>query len=743
MPGVGSTYENVVNAEHVYEDLTDSDLSAGWTEVGAAVPNKTCSVPPRRVKRVQVSSFRVFQPVVGPATVKDRTRYQSFVLKEIPLEDEWKKKVEATLRKESVKPWQVAGMHRGELTLERFLFQKAAEETPQNAELPLDVQPDQLSGFGEAVFEWLSVLTFIKGTEDPDPDMHWPLPVYEPKADVWASTAEVESMFRTFSSDPAAMEKARKGNAEAVNAKFMMPPWSPAMGAVVGPNDDFMYEACTDLVIKPNHDVNYKIFGGPPLAAIDYQFHPDRMGPEYKGAVRRKRIERGAVPVEIMLTAKCDGARDVWGILGPRLVVRGTRFQIVEFTKLFCDRELGFSGWWSRLPSQTKQAFLSRPKWYGLPPELDPHFRDVIRTAEETAQPGEEFVLGRLNEEKLVGCLPITNWFTLEDMINKRYPKTVVKVGGESGTTGRTTLFFNAAIDKMKFGTAFVSTIVSARKLNAAMDFEQWKDRALFLKQLEKERLVLNSEERKLVHQAHLNHISEYHKKLFVDERSTHIYTPRSVRGTVTGPGRQPRESIPPSHRYMGSNPPAPRAKPPPSTTPTATCWPAAARRETRAQKIARVLDLLEDEDTQNNERRMEEGLPSRDPWVRPPSQIPRDTATDAIARQGALAQEDHPLRPMGARTAQEVLAENRVEGTPTIQESDEPPVSPPPPLIEQRLLPTLLTAETPATAPPGQPLEPPPPPLPAPEAVVPAEDLPPDPVPEQHAGADVCRLLV
>ena len=262
MPGVGATYENVVNAEHVYEDLNDSDLSAGWTEVGAAVPSKTCSVPPKRIKRVQVRSFRVFQPVVGPATVNDRKRYVPFALKEIPLDVEWKTKVEATLRKESVKPWQVAGMHRGELTFERFLFQKAAEETPQNAELPLDVQPNQLSGFGEAVFEWLSVLTFIKGTEDPDPDMHWPLPVYEPKADVWASTAEVECMFRTFSSDPAAMEKARKGNAEAVNAKFMMPPWSPATGAVLGPNDDFMYEACTDLVIKPNHDVNYKIFGG-------------------------------------------------------------------------------------------------------------------------------------------------------------------------------------------------------------------------------------------------------------------------------------------------------------------------------------------------------------------------------------------------------------------------------------------------------------------------------------------------
>ena len=29
-----ATYENVVNAEHVYADLEDSDLSAGWREVG-------------------------------------------------------------------------------------------------------------------------------------------------------------------------------------------------------------------------------------------------------------------------------------------------------------------------------------------------------------------------------------------------------------------------------------------------------------------------------------------------------------------------------------------------------------------------------------------------------------------------------------------------------------------------------------------------------------------------------------
>ena len=82
------------------------------------------------------------------------------------------------------------------------------------------------------------------------------------------------------------------------------------------------------------------------------------------------------------------------------------------------------------------------------------------------------------------------------------------------------------------------------------------------------------------------------------------------------------------------------------------------------------------------------------------------------------MAQEDHPLRPMGARRAQEVLAENRVEGVPSIQESTEPPDSPPPPLIEQRLLPSLLTAGTPVPAP------------------------PPDLVPEPQAGADVCRLV-
>ena len=89
-----------------------------------------------------------------------------------------------------------------------------------------------------------------------------------------------------------------------------------------------------------------------------------------------------------------------------------------------------------------------------------------------------------------------------------------------------------------------------------------------------------------------------------------------------------------------------------------------------------------------------------------------RDTATDAFARQAALAQEDHPLRPMGARRAQEVLAENRVEGIPTIQESEEP-------------------------------LESQPPPLSASEAEALVADPPPDQVPEPHARADVCRLVV
>ena len=161
MPGVGATYENVVNAEHVYEDLTDSDLSAGWREVGVAVPDKARSVPPP-AKRTQVTSFRLFQPVIGPATAKDRKRYQQYALTAIPLDEGWKPKVEATLRKESVKPWQMAGLNRGITEREVFLFQQAHEEQPQNAALPLDIDPAQLSGYAEAVFEWLSVVTFIK-----------------------------------------------------------------------------------------------------------------------------------------------------------------------------------------------------------------------------------------------------------------------------------------------------------------------------------------------------------------------------------------------------------------------------------------------------------------------------------------------------------------------------------------------------------------------------------------------------
>ena len=143
--------------------------------------------------------------------------------------------------------------------------------------------------------------------------------------------------------------------------------------------------------------------------------------------------------------------------------------------------------------------------------------------------------------------------------------------------------------------------------------------------------------------------------------------------------------------------------RPPPLEIRTASCWTAAVRRETRAQKNAQAEEMLEAEDTENNKRRVEEGLPSLDPRDRPPLRTPHDTATDA----GALA-----------RVQAEVLAENRVEGIPTIPESDEPPDSPPPPLIERRPLPTLLTAGTPVDEP------------------------PPDQVPEQQAVADVCRLV-
>ena len=94
------------------------------------------------------------------------------------------------------------------------------------------------------------------------------------------------------------------------------------------------------------------------------------------------------------------------------------------------------------------------------------------------------------------------------------------------------------------------------------------------------------------------------------------------------------------------------------------------------------------------------------------PSTIQHDSATDALARQGALAQDDHPLRHMGARQAHDVLKVNQVEGISTIPESDEPPESPQPP-------------------------------LPAPEAEAPITDPLPDQLPEPNAVADVCRLVV
>jgi len=182
-----TTYEDVESSEHVYEDILDSDIPTGWTGVrGATVPDKARSVPPP-VNYVQVKDFRVFQPVIGPAAIKNRQRYLPYDLQPIPLDEEWKPKVEATLRKESVKHWQVAGLERGNAESEKFLFQQAPEEEPQNAALPLAIDPAQLSGYAEAVFEWLSVITFIKGAEDPDPDMHWPLPVLVPKNDVWAA----------------------------------------------------------------------------------------------------------------------------------------------------------------------------------------------------------------------------------------------------------------------------------------------------------------------------------------------------------------------------------------------------------------------------------------------------------------------------------------------------------------------------------------------------------------------------
>ena len=164
-----ATYENVVNAEHVYVDIKDPDLHDGWTGVGAAIPEKTHSVPPA-VKHVQVKAFRVFRPVISAATIKNRQRYLPFDLTPLPWDDLWRPKVEAAIRQESWSVWQRAGLDRGSGS---FIYQRAGEEEPQNAVLPLKIEPGQLSGYAEAVFEWLSVITFIKGEENPNATMHW------------------------------------------------------------------------------------------------------------------------------------------------------------------------------------------------------------------------------------------------------------------------------------------------------------------------------------------------------------------------------------------------------------------------------------------------------------------------------------------------------------------------------------------------------------------------------------------
>ena len=60
---------------------------------------------------------------------------------------------------------------------------------------------------------------------------------------------------------------------------------------------------------------------------------------------------------------------------------------------------------------------------------------------------------------------------------------------------------------------------------------------------------------------------------------------------------------------------------------------------------------------------------------------VQHDKATDALARQGALAQEDHPMRLMGARTIQEAQKKFQANGLSRIVESDEPPELLQPPL--------------------------------------------------------------
>ena len=253
---------------------------------------------------------------------KRKQPHEQFRSSAIPNNEEWQPSADRVLPS-SRADWRVANMSRSEPSYrKKFIYANSTNEADETfAQCPLPCSSGDLSGICESIADWLHEISFLKGWE--------PIQLSQ-KEDVWLKWGDDD--FRTIN--------------EGENAWVRREPGSHPCR--VG---EQVRHVRNEFVLDANHDCNFKIEAGP------------RFG---------KNQKRASVRVTAFEGRK---ARDTWGVLGPRVVITEADTDTVKqladvFLKGFGDNPSWFD-WWDVQIDKQKESYLKRPKFYGLPPDLD------------------------------------------------------------------------------------------------------------------------------------------------------------------------------------------------------------------------------------------------------------------------------------------------------------------------------------------------------------------------------------
>ena len=272
--------------------------------------------------------------------------YEQFRSSRIPNDADWQQAADRVLPS-SQADWRVANMYRSEPAYcKRFIYSSTANAAGETfAQCPLPCTSTELSGICESIADWLNEISYLTG---------WDPIVLTPKEDVWLDWGDDD--FRIIN--------------EGENVWIRRDPGSHP--CQVG---EQVRQIRNEFVLNANHECNFTIEAGP------------RFGKTQKRASMRVTAYEGSKP------------RDTWGVLGPRVQILEAPTEVVaelaavflQGVEMYGTTNPGWFDWWDIQLDRAKESYLKRPKFFGLPPELDAGVAATLEGEWRRVPPGARY----------------------------------------------------------------------------------------------------------------------------------------------------------------------------------------------------------------------------------------------------------------------------------------------------------------------------------------------------------------